>query len=86
MKPYKDPNTHKITSLLQITESCPNLIRTLPAMIHDTVNVEDMNTKLEDHGPDASRYGIMELVKKRGNMTDVVDMNEEFARNALQIA
>lgn len=44
---------------LFITESCPNLIRTLPALVHDKTRVEDVDTHCEDHGPDALRYGVM---------------------------
>ena len=44
-----------------ITESCPNLIRTLPELIHDELKVEDVNTKGEDHAPDAARYMFSNL-------------------------
>lgn len=32
-----------------ITESCPNLIRTLPLLVHDPHKVEDVDSSLEDH-------------------------------------
>lgn len=35
---------------------CPNLIRTLPLMVHDKKKVEDVDTELEDHAPDMLRY------------------------------
>jgi phage terminase large subunit len=41
---------------LQITEDCPNLIRTLPNLVHDENKVEDVDTDGEDHAPDALRY------------------------------
>jgi phage terminase large subunit len=44
---------------LFITENCINLIKTLPALVHDKNKVEDVNSKGEDHGPDALRYGVM---------------------------
>jgi hypothetical protein len=44
---------------LLICETCPNLIRTLPALIYDTKNVEDVDSDGEDHAPDALRYGLM---------------------------
>lgn len=44
---------------LQIFRNCENLIRTLPAQMHDDVNPEDINTDLEDHLCDALRYGLM---------------------------
>lgn len=42
----------------------PNLERTLPAMVHDPLDPEDVadklrNTKTEDHAPDALRYGLV---------------------------
>ena len=42
---------------------CPNLERTLPAMVHDPLDPEDVADKLhgkktEDHAPDALRYGL----------------------------
>jgi len=42
---------------------CPNLERTLPAMVHDPLDPEDVadklhGTKTEDHAPDALRYGL----------------------------
>ena len=42
---------------------CPNLERTMPAMVHDPLDPEDVadklrGTKTEDHAPDALRYGL----------------------------
>lgn len=45
---------------LQIFKTCPDLIRTLPALIYDDFKVEDCDTDGEDHGPDAGRYGLMD--------------------------
>lgn len=39
-----------------ITENCQDLIRTLPQIVHDETNVEDVDTGGEDHAPDAARY------------------------------
>lgn len=44
---------------LQITTNCTNLIRTLPVLPLDDVNVEDVDTHAEDHAFDSLRYGIM---------------------------
>lgn len=38
--------------------ACSNLVRTLPALQHDTVNAEDCDTEGDDHSSDACRYGI----------------------------
>lgn len=39
-----------------ISKSCANLIRTLPELIHDELNVEDVDTDGEDHAYDTLRY------------------------------
>jgi PBSX family phage terminase large subunit len=44
-------------------QRCPNLIRTLPAMVQDTLDLEDVADKVgsmrtEDHAVDALRYGL----------------------------
>ena len=39
--------------------TCVNLIRTLPELIHDQRLVEDVDGKCEDHLPEALRYGLM---------------------------
>src|ERR1017187_8951641 len=36
--------------------TCPNLVRTLPALPYDPVRVEDVDTKADDHIADAARY------------------------------
>ena len=42
-----------------IFSTCPNLIRTLPALQHDKHLPEDVDTESEDHAPDALRYLCM---------------------------
>jgi hypothetical protein len=42
-----------------IFSTCPHLIRTLPALQHDSHKAEDVDTTGEDHAPDALRYGCM---------------------------
>jgi phage terminase large subunit len=50
----------KVKPKLHIFNTCRNLIRTLPILIHDEFKVEDVQRKgLEDHAPDALRYGVM---------------------------
>lgn len=43
---------------IQFFDTCPNIIRTLPEMVYDENNIEDLNSDLEDHGPDSLRYGL----------------------------
>lgn len=46
-------------SMLIIFKTCIHLIRTLPALQHDTNQPEDVDTDGEDHAPDTLRYGCM---------------------------
>ena len=39
--------------------ACPNLVRTIPQLIHHDRQVEDVSDKVEDHGPESCRYGLM---------------------------
>jgi phage terminase large subunit len=43
---------------LRVMECCPDLIRTLPALVHDKNKPEDVDSDGEDHAPDALRYGL----------------------------
>ena len=45
--------------MLCIFDHCVDFIRTIPALTPDPNNPEDINTKLEDHIYDESRYAIM---------------------------
>lgn len=40
-------------------DGCPKFWSTVPALIHDERNVEDLDTDGEDHSADAVRYGLM---------------------------
>ena len=42
----------------QIADSCPELIRTLPELVRDTANVEDIAKRDGDDAADAARYGL----------------------------
>ena len=45
-----------------IKGSCPNLVRTIPLMIRDEKNPEDLDTTTEDHAVDACRYALTSVV------------------------
>ncbi len=45
--------------LVYVMDNCPHLIRTLPALLHDPINIEDADTDGEDHAPDTLRYACM---------------------------
>ena len=42
-----------------IFNNCKAFLRTIPALVYDTSNVEDVNTACEDHDYDAMRYFFM---------------------------
>lgn len=45
--------------MIYIMENCTHLIRTLPALQHDDIRPEDVDTDAEDHAPDECRYACM---------------------------
>jgi hypothetical protein len=45
--------------MLLMFSTCRDLIRTLPAMQHDSARLEDIDTEAEDHAVDECRYGCM---------------------------
>ena len=48
------------TPMLQMFNTCRNLIRTLPLLMYDEKHIEDVDTSMEDHAYDAIRYGLMD--------------------------
>lgn len=45
-----------------LEKSCPNLVRTIPLMLRDEKNPEDLDTTLEDHIVDATRYALSHVI------------------------
>lgn len=45
--------------MLQVFDTCRHFIRTVPALVYDSVNVEDVDTAGEDHIYDECRYVCM---------------------------
>ncbi|MDR1507824.1 MAG: terminase family protein [Treponema sp.] len=50
--------------MLQVFETCAHTIRTLPGLLPDPNRPEDVDSDMEDHAPDALRYGVMSLTAK----------------------
>ena len=46
--------------MFQVFDTCQHFIRTIPALVYDESNVEDINTDQEDHIYDECRYVLME--------------------------
>lgn len=62
---------------LRVFSTCRNLIRTLPAMVHDKHKPEDLDTKGEDHAVDALGYNYAGAVD--APVTPDAAMSEEDA-------
>lgn len=62
---------------LRVFSTCKNLIRTLPAQVHDKLKPEDLDTKGEDHACDALRYKFQGAVD--GSATPESEMSAEDA-------
>ena len=45
--------------MLYVFNTCTDLIRTMPALIHDEDTIEDLDTAGEDHAADEARYACM---------------------------
>jgi hypothetical protein len=46
--------------MLYVFSTCTNFIRTIPTLVYDELNVEDVDTDCEDHIYDECRYVLME--------------------------
>lgn len=46
--------------MMQVFHTCKHFIRTLPSLVYDSGNVEDIDTTQEDHIYDMCRYVLME--------------------------
>lgn len=62
---------------LKVFSNCTNLIRTLPAMVHDKLKPEDLDSDAEDHGCDA--LGCFYQSEALGDVTPDSEMTEEDA-------
>lgn len=57
--------------MLQIFRTCKHFIRTIPSLVYDEVDVEDVDTDGEDHMYDACRYVLMANPCKAPRRLDV---------------
>ena len=71
-------NSETLSPNMKVFSSCRNLIRTLPALPLDDRNLEDVDTKAEDHAYDALRYGCMSRPVGPSYYSDI-------SRNARQV-
>lgn len=64
---------------LIVHPNCRNLIRTLPDLVHDEFNIEDVDSDGEDHAYDALSLGLLSLIQK-GKRSSAVKHNPERAK------
>lgn len=66
--------------MIYFFENCRNIIRTLPMLVYDSMNPEDVDTRQEDHLYDALKYFLMSSpIAPRGNKAvQSYDVFEEF--------
>ena len=77
LHPRPDPNNPNILrAKLRFTKNCMNAIRTIPEMIHDEKNVEDLDTTLEDHPADGGRYGLMAFGIDPASLAEVAEIQD----------
>jgi hypothetical protein len=71
--------------MLQVFETCYNVIRTIPTLVHaETGDPEDCDTDGEDHPPDTVRYGLM--TRPPLAKVPLEAMTQEVAEAALRAA
>jgi len=58
-RPGEAPAKPLTVARMVFFSNCVSTIRTLPALVHDEIRVEDVDTDSEDHAPDAVRYAVM---------------------------
>lgn len=67
---------------LRIFNHCLNLIRTLPMLVHDHDNPEDLDTTGEDHAGDALRYLLMSRPRaSRPVKTEAASLDQRHFEN-----
>lgn len=62
---------------LRIFSTCPEIIRSIPEMIHDKNKPEDLDTTLNDHGVDALRYWCMRRPRVYTPPKEPLDLSPE---------
>lgn len=60
LTPFKDEYEKEVATM-QIFNTCHNLIKSIPALVHSETKPEDCSTEphIYTHGPDSVRYGVM---------------------------
>ena len=62
---------------------CPNIIRTIPTLIHDKNNPQDVDSDCEDHAGDELRY-FLQTLRNRGSLKPESPAEKKLAEYLLQ--
>ncbi|MET4210513.1 hypothetical protein ABIB95_005346 [Bradyrhizobium sp. LA2.1] len=68
--------------MLVVFSTCVDFIRTLPALQHDPLKPEDVDSDMEDHAPDEGRYACMSRPWIRKPAVDEKPMNQSGYKTA----
>lgn len=66
---YSEDGQYHQIPMLYVADQCEDLIRTLPALQHDDVKMEDVDTDAEDHAADELRYACMSRPMKPAKLS-----------------
>lgn len=80
LMPYENFDGSKTAKFLMFEGACPNLARTIPALVFSKTNPEDVDTKGEDHAYDAATYGQTYNSSSKINMRDVRKVNDNVRK------
>lgn len=70
----------RLAPKLFIFDTCRDLVRTLPMLVHDEKKPEDVDTDGEDHAPDALRYALMSVAPRTRTPVAEPDVRLDIAR------
>lgn len=71
--------------MMYFMDNCVHAIRTLPALQHDPLKLEDVDTTGEDHAPDEIRYACMSRPFSRPTQIDTVKTMFKRKDNGLML-
>jgi hypothetical protein len=68
--------------MFQVFENCTNTVRTMPGLVYDKHNPEDVDSDGEDHAPDMVRYALMS--RPALTIVPLEEMNPEYAEAVMR--
>lgn len=63
--------------MFQVFNTCKHFLRTIPNLVYDTANVEDVDSSQEDHIYDECRYVLMENPISPRKRAEVLPLRED---------